>query len=551
MLAVAGLMTWAGASASAQGTPGQGPFDARPAANPAPAVPSPAVPPVAVPVGREAELEARLKQMEAMVDRLSAQVNQLSTPGAAGVAPRTLGVGESPPGTPGGGVTNPNAGPGNAMAATPSGMGGANAPGQSLPPNPPPSKRFDMPATLENKPAKVKFGPGFEIRTDDDEYIFQFHNLTQIDYRGYQQGGQNPVHDTFGIPRQWFMFSGRVGKQWGYFVSLQDGFDTISPLDIFVDYSYDPKLQIRAGRFKTPFTYEFLVEPIQGLISPERSVFFNNFGQNRDTGVMAYGRLFGKKLDYAGGVFNGNRNGFLAQNDSKAVSGLINYKPFGDEENTLFENLNIGGSVFAGSTNNIADPQVFRTAVANAGNQINGVPFLALNNNVRESGPRAFWDAHVAYFYNHLSLIAEYGGGYQEYAPATQLSNRTRMDVQSFYVQSGYFLTGETVAGTGIVKPLHPFDLRRDKFGLGAFELQGRYAYMNLGNKIFSNGLADPNLWTNSLFVTDFGINWHMTQYVKVFLDWQHAGFASPVQYAPGHLQLTSDMFWLRFQLYF
>ena len=89
-------------------------------------------------------------------------------------------------------------------------VGRAAAPGQSLPPNPPPSARFDSPATLENHPGNVKFGPGFEIRSDDDEFILQFHNLTQFDYRGYEQGGQDPVHDTFVFPRQWFMFSGRM-----------------------------------------------------------------------------------------------------------------------------------------------------------------------------------------------------------------------------------------------------------------------------------------------------------------------------------------------------
>jgi phosphate-selective porin OprO and OprP len=546
MLAIAALLAWAGSSARAQSTPSQEPFGSKPAARPAqaPAVPSPAVPPpAAVPTSREAELEARLKQMEAMVARLSKQVDQLSSGGAAPAA--GVAVGESPPGTPGGGVTNPNAGPGNAMAATPSASGGANAPGQSLPPNPPPSTRFQVPATLDNKPAKVKFGPGFEIRSEDDEYIFQFHNLTQLDYRGYQQGGQNPVHDTFAIPRQWWMFSGRVGKQWGYFVSFQNGLDTVSGLDMFVDWSYDPKFQIRAGRFKTPFTYEFLVEPIQGL-------FFNNFGQNRDVGVMAFGRLLDKKVDYAAGIFNGNRNGYLAPTDSKTVSGFINYKPFGDEENTLLENFNIGGSVFTGNASNVANPQTLRTAIATSGNQVIGTPFLSFNNNVRESGPRTFWDLHMAYFYNHLSLIAEWGSGYQEYAPATQLSNRTRVNVQSFYVQSGYFLTGETASGTGVAKPLRPFNLKHgDSFGLGAFELQGRYAYMDLGNNVFSNGLADPNLWTNRLFVTDLGVNWYLTQYVKVMLDWQHSGFGDPVQFAPGRRQLTSDMFMLRFQLYF
>ena len=156
------------------------------------------------------------------------------------------------------------------------------------------------------------FGPGFEIRTDDDEYIFQFHNLTQFEYRGYEQYGQGTVNDSFLIPRQWFMFSGRITKPIGYFVSFANGFDTVTMLDVFLDFDFDPRFRIRAGRFKTPFTYEFLVEPIQGLILPERSLFFNNFGQNRDLGVMAFGRLFNNTFDYATGIFNGNRNGYVA-----------------------------------------------------------------------------------------------------------------------------------------------------------------------------------------------------------------------------------------------
>ena len=78
----------------------------------------------------------------------------------------------------------------------------------------------------------------------------------------------------------------------GYFVSFANGFDALSLLDVFLDFDFDPRFQLRIGRFKTPFTYEFFVEPIQGLVVPERSIFFNNFGQNRDLGVMAYGRLF-------------------------------------------------------------------------------------------------------------------------------------------------------------------------------------------------------------------------------------------------------------------
>ena len=46
-------------------------------------------------------------------------------------------------------------------------------------------------------------------------------------------------------------------------------------------------------------------------------------------------------------------------------------------------------------------------------------------------------------------------------------------------------------------------------------------------------------------------MNWYWTQYLKVYIGWQHAVFGDPVLFAPGRMQKTSDQFWLRFQIYF
>ncbi|MDR3636691.1 MAG: porin [Isosphaeraceae bacterium] len=504
---------------------------------------------------REQQLEARIQQLESMVNQLSGQVQQINTAAAAGSAPSAAAIAEGPAraGTADGGGLSTPGGMSSGAPALPSRSGGLNAPGQSLPPNPSVSSRFDSPATLENHPGKVNFGPGFQIRTDDEEFIFQFHDLTQFEYRGYEQGGQTTVKDGFLFPRQWFMFSGRISKPIGYFLSLAEGFDTTNILDVFVDFNMSPKFSIRAGRYKTPFTYEFLVEPIQGLIIPERSLFFNNFGQNRDLGVMAYGRLFDNKFDYAAGIFNGTRNGFVPINDSKSISAFMNYRPFADEEETLLENFNIGGSVFAaqGLGQNLPVPPTLRTTVATSGNSVVGIPFLTYNNNVRESGSRAFWDLHMAYFYQSLAIISEWQSGYQDYSISGSPQNRTHLPVESWYIQAGYLLTGETRSSVGIVKPLHPFDITGKTPGLGAWEVVGRYDYLGMGNQVFTNGLADRNDYTNSLYMTDIGFNWHMTQYVKFYFDWQHAVFGEPVLFAPDRRQKTSDMFMLRMQLYY
>ena len=267
---------------------------------------------------------------------------------------------------------------------------------------------------------------------------------------------------------------------------------------------------------------------------------------------MPYGRLLNNTLDYAAGIFNGNRNGYIANLDSKSFSAFLNWKPFGNSKDSFLENLNIGGSFFGGDANNVPQPQVLRTLVPTTGNQIIGVPFLSFNNNVREVGERAFWDFHVAYFYKQLALIAEWQSGFQNYAINPNLAYRTRVPVESYYVQMGYFLTGETRSSVGIVKPLKPFSLKPGNFGLGAFEVQTRYNSLVVGNEVFNYGLTDPNNWSNRAGTYELGFNWHFTQYLKFYFSWQHTVFGDPVLYAPGNLrQLTSDMFLARMQLFF
>ena len=221
---------------------------------------------------REAELEERLRQMEALIKRmpdpeqvrrleerlrmlpdpehvrqlestvqqLSAQVDQLSTrlrQSEAAAVSEEIGAGGSA-----------------------SGVG----PSAELP-----SSRFDMPEPIPNIPAMTRFGPGFQIRSPDDEYDIQFHDLTQLDGRFYGIPNQKPVTDTFTIPRQWFIFSGHLSRPYEYYLSIAEAFEAFSILDVFLNVNYDRRLQFRIGRFKSRFTNEFWGVPTPGLPNGE------------------------------------------------------------------------------------------------------------------------------------------------------------------------------------------------------------------------------------------------------------------------------------------
>ena len=120
---------------------------------------------------------------------------------------------------------------------------------------------------------------------------------------------------------------GRLTRPFEYYVAIAEGIDNLNLLDAYLNINFDPRMQVKIGRYKTPFTYEFYALGINSFPTPERSLFYNNFGLNRDLGIMAFGQLFENRFDYAFGSFNGTRNGFIDSNDFKDVAGLVNFRP--------------------------------------------------------------------------------------------------------------------------------------------------------------------------------------------------------------------------------
>jgi phosphate-selective porin OprO and OprP len=121
-----------------------------------------------------------------------------------------------------------------------------------------------------------------------------------------------------------------------------------------------------------------------------------------------------------------------------------------------------------------------------------------------------------------------------------------------YMVQASYFLTGEELTRrVNVVKPKRDFNWVKGKRGPGAVELDARFSTLDFSKEIFTAGFADPNLWSNHAWATDVGLNWYLNFYTKVYLDWQHSEFGSPVLIAPNRFGPTRDMFWIRFQVFF
>jgi phosphate-selective porin OprO/OprP len=516
---------------------------------------------------REAQLEEEVRQLKEMVRQLSTRVEDLSARSQApSVPPAPAASGPpAPSGLAGPGGVRLGPGPSDSgLRVTPPDQSRVPSGGTRELPN----SQLEGNRRLGQIPLRTYLDYGLDgvgFATEDEEFQLRFRILEQIDYNGYlaPQGG-TPFATTSGfyLPRSRYYFQGQLTKPISYDLSFQRSYSTFNFFNAFMNFNYDPRLQIRIGRQKVPFTYEFYKINVWRLIAPERSVWNNNYQSNRDIGIAAWGGLFENRLEYAVMLHNGPRNGFQAYDYPKTVAAFLNFKPFQTNEESFLRDLNIGGSLDYGYQNNPAVPLVFRTngnasnvaLTTNDPSNNATLPFLALNNNVVERGLRDLWELHAAYYYKGLSVLGAWDSGFNGYAVGQ--GHSVRVPTSGYFVQVAYLITGETVRERTVIDPISRFDLRPGKFGLGALEPHARYSEMFLSRDIFTSGLADPNLWTNRVQLIDVGVNWYLNKFVKIYFDWEHAIFASPVFAATtpngkSQFMTTNDLLWLRFQFYY
>ena len=422
----------------------------------------------------------------------------------------------------------------------------------------PPEPRYRISNITNPKkiPLKANFGPGFQLQTDDEEFRLQIHVLSQVEARVWGNGDQTPPNSGFFLPRQRFFFNGRITKPIDYVFSINRGLNSLDLLDAFLNFNFDERFQFRIGRYMTPLTYDqFAIRPMW-LPTPERSLFTTNLGLNRQIGAMGWGYLFDRRLDYAVGVFNGSRNSFQSLSNGKDFIGFVNARPFQDSDSLWFlKFLNVGTSVAFGYQDQPPVPTSFRIGAVSPDAAVPGVatvPFLILNPDVVERGDRLLGSVHAAYFFKGLSLLGEWQYGYNSYATAARPSP-VAVPVSGFYVTGAYFLTGEHVESRTMLQPRRPLipTSKGQIRGPGAWEAVARVSELRLGEKVFTSGFADPNLWSNSAITTELGVNWYWNEFFKIYAFWLHGEFGDPVQFRPGGFQKNADMFWLRFQLWF
>lgn len=158
----------------------------------------------------------------------------------------------------------------------------------------------------------------------------------QLGYAYNDQPGSKT--NSFEMTRAILMATGKITDKWTcYFMYSLAGTPKI--LEAYTEYHFLPELSVRVGEFKTPYTYENPLSPtvvelidcysqaVNYLAGVNGSDPLYGSSSGRDLGLMIYGDLFKKIVNYKLAVMNGQGINMKDRNNQKDIVGTLNINP--------------------------------------------------------------------------------------------------------------------------------------------------------------------------------------------------------------------------------
>ncbi len=366
---------------------------------------------------------------------------------------------------------------------------------------------------------------GFALKSTDGAFQLKLRGLLHADSRWFLDSDNPASDDTFTLRRARPFIEGTVFNLYDFrFTPDFAGGKTVIQ-DAYVDARFLPWLQVKAGKFKTPFGIERL-QSASAIRFVERALP-NNLVPNRDIGGELHGELGGGVFSYSLAGLNGVNDGRSSDdigdidtNVDKDFAGRIFAHPFQNTRIVPLQGLGIGfAASYVDAAGSEASPNLpnYRTS----GQQ----RFFAYRATSFADGERLRLSPQGYYYYGPFGLLWEYVNVSQDVARMIDGVPRSdELDHDAWQIAAAYVLTGEESTYKG-VKPKRPFSFQG---GYGAFEVKARYGELNVDEDSFAGAdasFADPTTAAEQARAFAVGLNWYLNQNVKLVFDYEQTEF--------------------------
>ena len=358
------------------------------------------------------------------------------------------------------------------------------------------------------KGLSVKAPGGLEVR---------LRGLVQADLRHFADGSNQ--NDGFLFRRIRPTLEGTWGSLVGFRLTPEFAGDSATIVDAYVDLKFDPRATVRVGKVKGPVGLERLQSG--GATAFIERGFPTELAPNRDLGAQLQGDVFGGVLNYAAGVYNGTvdgRDAVTSNPDGEfEYAGRLFWEPLKNSDGNL-GTLGIGVAASVGDTFGAGNN--FLPRYRTPGQE----QFFAYGSNIAANGERLRKTVQGYYYRGPLGLLGEWITSSQEVrvVSGTGAGTRAKLENEAWQVVAGWVLTGEDASFRGVVKPSSPCTLGKE--GWGALEVVGRYGRLDIDDAAFPL-FASAAASANGARSWGLGLNWHLTQNLKLATSYTQASF--------------------------
>jgi len=358
--------------------------------------------------------------------------------------------------------------------------------------------------TLENdnREMKVYYDKGFKMKTRDRNFKFQIGGRIQADFA--QLEGNDAFDRAFGKPENGAEFRrarvfltgllyGRILFRAQYDFAGQTAFN-----DVYLRFIKIPGGgNFQVGHFKEPFSLEFLTSA-KYITFTERSLM-NVFGQGRNLGFGIFNHELNQRMTWALGIFRptGDNSPRIQDNEGFSVTGRLTGLPWYEDKGGRLLHF---GAAF--SFNEISETGTARLSSKPESN-------LSLASTLDTGTLRVKtitkYNFESALVWDAFNLQGEVTAAHLD-RPEPALDS----DLYGFYVEGGWFLTGEHLnynKSGGIFGRISPRANAFDGEGWGAWQLAARYSRVDL-NGGTTRGGEEENV--------TFGINWYLNPMTRL-----------------------------------
>jgi phosphate-selective porin OprO/OprP len=361
---------------------------------------------------------------------------------------------------------------------------------------------------------------GVNFISTDTNFALSLHGVLQVDSRTFWGSDNIQGNSGFLLRRARPILQGTVFRDFDFMFVPDFGGNTVQIFDAYLNYRYNPALQLQAGKFKSPIGLESLQSDVNILFN-ERSLA-TDLMPNRDLGVELHGDLFNGAVSYAVGIFNGapDYSGTTTNADfdnNKAFVGRLFFQPLKNSDVAALKGFGFG---VAGSYEEDRGWTNTATGLTPGYNTDGQQKLFSYANGVVGNGTHWRIAPQGSYYYGPLGVFGEYVISDQQ---VRNVPAQLTADLQNtaWDISGSWLLTGEDASPNG-VSPKHPFDPKRGQWG--AWQVVGRFAELDVDNGAFPN-FTNPNTSASEAKAWSAGLNWYLNRNIRFSTSFSHTMF--------------------------